>query len=120
TKDLPVGASAVSIQAAINAVALTNPTLPGVIHFPAGNYSLGQAVTIPANANLFLVGDNTKTGLSRIDYFPGYLIVMNGPSKTTIRDMSIGGEYGNGIVLLDADQPGARVFGEGLYMSTNT
>jgi len=113
--DMPVGASAAAIQAAINAATGANP----VIHLPAGQYNLSQPLTFPANLAIFLVGDNQGTRVSRTTYFPGGMFELNGPSKATIRDMALNGQTGDGIQVLGADQSGARVFGEGFYMSTD-
>jgi hypothetical protein len=108
--DVPVGASSAAIQAAINAAGGTNP----VIHLPAGTYNLNQTITVPANMNLFILGDNLKTDLQRIGGSVGPMFELAGPSKATIRDMFIYSNNEDGILVLGADQPGARVFGEGI------
>jgi hypothetical protein len=112
--DMPVGSSAASIQLAINSATGTNP----VIHLPAGNYPINQTITVPANLNIFIVGDNFKTELTRSG-LSGPMFELLGPSKATIRDMFLNGGTADGILVLNADQAGARVFGDGLNMTTN-
>jgi hypothetical protein len=117
--DMPVTASAAILQAAINAAAALNPvpTNPPVIHLPAGTYNWSQGVTIPANLKLVITGDGVKTNLTISAAIT--MFQLNGPSKATLENFGMTAYHGLGIVVNNADQPGARVFGEGLYMSTD-
>jgi hypothetical protein len=117
--DLPAGSSAASIQAAINAAAALNPApaAPPVIHLPAGSYSLNQTLTVPANLNVLITGDGARTNLS--NSFTGTLLQLNSPSRATLMNLALAANGGDGVLVLDSDQPGSRVFGEGLYMSGN-
>ncbi|HTC22001.1 MAG TPA: hypothetical protein VK859_14185, partial [bacterium] len=65
-----------------------------------------------------IVGDNFKTELTRSG-LSGPMFELLGPSKATIRDMFLNGGTADGILVLNADQAGARVFGDGLNMTTN-
>ncbi len=117
--DISPGAAASVVQAAVNADAILNPSVPAVIHLPAGTYNLNQTITVPANLNVMILGDNLKTQLSG-GPAAGPLFQLSGPSKATLRDMALSGGGGSDVIqVLGADQSGARVFGEGLYMSTN-
>jgi len=106
--NLTVGASAATIQSAINAVAGSG----GIIHLPAGTYSINTTITLPANSPIILVGDGreitelTWTGSAGVP-----LITMTGPSKSIIRDLTVnGGGAGKGILLDGVDQVGSTVY----------
>ncbi len=65
-----------------------------------------------------IVGDGLKTQLNNSSG-SGSLFLLSGPSKATIRDLDLNGAGSDVILVQGADQPGARVFGDGLYMNTN-
>ena len=47
----------------------------------------------------------------------GLLLKLEGPSRATVRDLSIQGGAGNGLLVEDSDQPSGRVFAEQLNVS---
>src|SRR5437773_12425284 len=53
--EVPVGASAATIQQVINSAAAQNGNRP-VVHIPEGTYSITSTITIPANTDIQLVG----------------------------------------------------------------
>jgi len=58
--EVPVGARAAAIQKAIDqASALRGQR--AIVHLPAGSYTLGQTLVIPAGSDVQLVGDGVET-----------------------------------------------------------
>lgn len=117
------GASAASIQAAIDAAARLNGQRP-VVHLPAGRYDLDRMLRIPAGCDLQLVGDGfsghaTTLHGNRSAVLP--VLLVEGPARATLRDFHVLGGI-SGVVIENCDQPGARVFFEHVsatYTSSN-
>ena len=85
------------------------------MHLPKGSYSIGTTLSVPANADLQIVGDGTNSQLNWSGVAGGTILRMNGPSRAILRDFirANGGNAANGIAIENADQPGARVYLEG-------
>jgi hypothetical protein len=122
TYDIAVGASAASIQGAINAIAAAQPTVPEVIHFPTGSYpasgSFTSNLSIPADTEIILSGDGGNSVLKALG--TGAMITLVGPSHAIIENLQGNLNGGDGIHVMGADQAGARVFGEGDEIQNTT
>ncbi|MDD5704804.1 MAG: glycosyl hydrolase family 28-related protein [Kiritimatiellae bacterium] len=101
------------IQAAItDAVSYARST----VHIPAGSHSITQTLTVPANADILLIGDyGGGTMLRWTGTSPAApLLRLLGPSKATVSDIIVICEEGGGAIYVDnPDQPGARVYSHG-------
>ena len=108
--EIAPGANGAAIQQAIDQAAAMTGQRP-IVHLPKGRYSVGSTLSIPANADLQLVGDGTNSMLAWAGPAGGTVLRVNGPSKAVLRDFSTSGN-GNavGISIERADQVGARVF----------
>ena len=103
-------AKTADIQEAINRAAAENGNRP-VVHIPAGDYSITSTLMIPANTDVQLVGDGYRTRLLGKGLRGAPVLLLQGPSKATIRELNIdGGGIAEGIVASNVDQPGSRVF----------
>jgi hypothetical protein len=105
-----------AIQAAIDAAASARGNRP-IVHLPKGDYLVGQTITIPAGLDVQIVGDGlletTRLRWNGPDGDP--MFTLAGPPRATFRDCSLlGNGKGMGIVMLGADQRGARIGGDGL------
>jgi hypothetical protein len=112
--EVPAGANAATIQSIINRAAKASGTRP-VVHFPYGNYSISTTLFIPAHTDMQLAGDGFgeqyATMLTWSGTTPGPVIAIAGPSKATLRDLTIKGNATNtNILITNADQKGGRVF----------
>jgi hypothetical protein len=101
-----------AIDAAVAAVQAGNAVNP-VIHLPSGNYTIAQTLVIPAGIDLQVVGDGflDATILRWSGPAGGTVLDLLGPSRANLRDFHIiAGQAGNGILVENADQAGARIF----------
>jgi len=114
--EVPVKADAKALQAAIwQAVALTGQR--PVVHLPAGRYDINETLTIPAGADLQLVGDGYGTLLQWTGPANGTVFALAGPVRMTFRDLKIKGKKAQGLAVSDCDQPGARIYGNQLSVA---
>jgi hypothetical protein len=117
--EVPPGADAAAIQAAIDAAARLKGQRP-VVHLPKSTYNLERTLTVPAGCDVQLIGDGgAETGTVLIwTGAPGGLVLrLQGPSVATVRDLFINSGDANGILIEDCDQPGGRVFTDQLNVS---
>ena len=114
--DVPVGASAAVIQQAVTLAAALNGQKP-VVHLPAGNYHISQPIVIPGQSDVQIVGDGQGTRLYWSGTGTGPILHLVGPSQATLREFAVEGQgIADGVLIDNADQPGARVTGEQLYI----
>ena len=105
-----------AIQQAVNLAAAQPPTSHPVVHLPKGTYSIAQTITVPAGNNMVIAGDGGSengTILSYTGNFTGPLVHLLGPSRATVRDLSIqtgANAKASGVLIDHADQPGGRVY----------
>jgi len=110
--EVPTGADAPAIQAAIDKAAALNGKRP-VVHLPAGNYAIATTLTVPAQTDIQLIGDGYRTNLRWTGAADGVLLRLHGPTQAILRDCVFSGDgKAVGVVAENADQLGARVFGE--------
>ena len=88
-----------------------------VVHLPKGTYSLDKTLVIPAGADLMLVGDGPENA-TMLNGGADPLIRIVGPTHAVIRNCYLNaGNNAVGILVENADQPGARITGEQLNSS---
>ena len=115
--EVPAGANAAAIQAALDQAVAMKGQRP-VIHLPKGNYAINETLVIPAGSDLLLLGDGPEnaTQLSGANVDP--LIRVQGPTHASFRNFLLNaGNTAVGILVENADQPGARIYGEQLNSS---
>ncbi len=113
--DVQPGSDAADIQAVIDDAALHGGDRP-VIHLPAGNYAVNQTIVFPAKREIQAVGDGYLTRLIWTGKYPGPILRLRGPSHVTLRELSLRGEHdGDGLLVEEADQPGAMFQGHQIY-----
>ncbi len=109
------GSGAAAIQSAINQAAVLAGQRP-VVHLPKGDYPVAATIAVPANADVQIVGDGHGSSVRWTGPSGGAVFRLDGPSKATLRELAINaGNTANGIVVENADQPGARIHADGLY-----
>jgi hypothetical protein len=111
--EIPAGAGADAIQQIINLAATHCGERP-VVHLPAGIYILNHTITVPANCDLQLIGDGAKTALRWSAPGGQPVLLLQGPSRATLRDFSVYGSFNSvqaeGIVIENGDQAGSRIY----------
>ena len=113
-------ATSTAIQAAINKAALQSGNRP-VVHIPAGDHSVTSTLMIPSNTDVQLVGDGYRTRLLGKGLHGAPVLLLQGPSKATIRELDVdGGDNTEGIVASNVDQQGSRVFIHGGMLAGGT
>ena len=111
--EVPAGSSGSTIQTAINQAAAHNGQRP-VVHLAQGTYTILSTLTVPANADVQIIGDG---GVTELDWGGAEgtspVIELAGPSRAILRDFMIQ-TYGKsaGIQVDNTDQVGARVYME--------
>lgn len=103
------------IQKTIDEAAALRGQKP-IIYFPAGRYAIDTTLTIPANADLQIVGDGNESTLLWEGPDAGTMLRLAGPTRATLRDFSISGigskkktTLDRGIVVTNADQPNGQI-----------
>jgi len=117
--EVPAGADAVAIQAAIAKAAALNGQRP-VVHVPMGSYTIAETLVIPCNCDLQLVGDagaETGTRLNWAGPEGGVVLRLEGPSRATLRDFYIHAPNARGLVVGNADQDGGRILADQLNVN---
>jgi len=110
---LAAGATGEEIQKAIDEAAKLAGQKP-VVHLPAGRYPVQKTLTVPALADVQIIGDGTETCLIWEGEDEGTMLRLAGPARATLRDFRIAGVWspkriGRGIVADNLDQPGGQV-----------
>ena len=106
-----------AIQAAINQAAAMPAGTNPVVHLKKGSYDVSSTITIPAQIPITIVGDGASEHGSVLAWTgtgAGPVVWLEGPSRATLRDLSIsGGSAGgvDGILIDNANQPGGRIYG---------
>jgi hypothetical protein len=90
-----------------------------VVHIPKGHYALAQTVTVPANSDVQIVGDGYGTKLSSLNA-GGVMVELEGPSKATLRELSLNANNGTAIEIGNPDQAGSRILTSGLLQELAT
>lgn len=117
--EIPAGADAQTIQDIINKAALVSGNKP-VVHLPFGRFNISKTIRIPPNSDLQFVGDGDGDQFASMLVWTGPdegpVLAIDGPSKATIRNLTIrGNNLCSNIVISNADQPGSRIFLQEFY-----
>lgn len=110
--EVPPGANAGVIQSVIDKAATASGNRP-VVHFPYGNYNITATLYLPQNTDMQLVGDGygKATTLNWTGTGAGPILVIAGPNKATLRDITFKGNAAStNILITNADQKGSRVY----------
>ena len=111
--EVAAGSSGSAIQTAINQAVALSGQRP-VVHLAQGNYTITSTLTVPANADVQIIGDGCTTQLQWGGAQGSSPVIrLAGPSRAILRDFMIQ-TYGKsaGIQVDSADQIGARIFME--------
>ncbi len=114
--EVAAGANAAVIQTAFDAAAAVAGARP-VVHLPMGRYKIDKTLVVPGGADLQLVGDGageTATVLEWAGAAGGLVLKIAGPTRATVRDLSIHAGAASGVLVEDCDQPGGRIFADQL------
>jgi hypothetical protein len=115
------GASTATIQAAINSAVAAGPG--SVVHLQGSGsaFSITSTLLIPASAFIQIIGDGFYSQLTWAGS-SGPVIQCAGLCLSVFRDFKIDGNShaATGIIVTNADRPGARVFVEQLFTSFNS
>jgi hypothetical protein len=107
--EIPVGGKAEAIQKAIDAAVKQHGERP-VIHLPVGSYPLNRTLVVPADCDVQMVGDGVATRLGWDGKGRGPLLRLDGPSRATLRDLTVNGsKTASGVEIANCDQVGARI-----------
>ncbi len=117
--EVPAGSNAAEIQAIIDRAAKISGKRP-IVHFPYGTYQISNTLVIPAGSDIQLAGDGfgdlRATMLSWTGTSAGPIIRFEGPSRATLRDLTLrGSKLATNLLITGADEPGARVYLEGFH-----
>jgi len=117
--EVTAGANSIEIQQVINKASKLAGQRP-IVHLPMGNYKLDKTLVIPADCDVQFVGDGageTSTRLNWTGSEGGVLLRLDGPSRAILRDFYIHAPNARGLVIENADQPGARIFADQLNVN---
>jgi hypothetical protein len=110
-------ADGAAIQRAIDAAAARIGTRP-VVHIPFGTYAVARTLTVPPG-DLQLVGDGFTTVLKWAGADQGPVLRIAGPTTATLRELRVEGDHDvDSIVVDNIDQPGARVYLDGIQLQS--
>jgi hypothetical protein len=118
-RELPAAATGAQIQMAIDEASRAAGTRP-VIHLPKGVYAIDRALVVPAGCDVQILGDGaaeTATVLQWKGTDNGPILRLEGPSRATLRDLSLQAGRGPGLGIHRCDQPGGRIFCDQLNVS---
>lgn len=115
------GDDAAAIQTAINAAAASAAARP-VVHIGKGTWTLARTVFVPTLRDLQIVGDGaSENGTSLLGSGARrFLLRLRGPSRATLRDISVGNDQYDGILAENASQIGGRIYGEQLSAAVSS
>jgi hypothetical protein len=108
------GANAAAIQQAVDRAAAASPA--AIVHLPYGRYAVDKAIAVPSN-DVQIVGDGPRTVVEWTGASGGAVFTLDGPSRAGFRDLMVtGNQRADAIVAAHIDQPGARVYLEGVQL----
>jgi hypothetical protein len=116
--EVPAGGAA-AIQRAIDAAARLRGRRP-IVHLPKGTYKVDRTLTVPAGVDAQLIGDGAAETATVLDWAGpagGTLLVLKGPSRATVRDLTLQAGDGTGLKVEGCDQPGGLVCADQLNVA---
>ncbi len=109
--EVPQGSSGSVIQQMIDQAVLQNNGNRPVVHIPWGQYSVSSTITIPANSDVQIVGDNMQTIINWNGSTSSPVFALLPPNHAAIRNLAINaGSASAGILVEGNDQPGDRIY----------
>jgi pectate lyase-like protein len=115
--EVPRGADAAVIQALVDRAA-NDAGSRRVVHVPFGEYAIDRTIVVPPS-DVQIVGDGGLSVLRWTGGDRGPVVAIDGPTRVTLRDISINaGKTADGVLVSNVDQKGARVYLEGLQVSS--
>ncbi|RYG04533.1 MAG: hypothetical protein EOO02_05915 [Chitinophagaceae bacterium] len=126
--EVPLNSGSDAIQKIINEAARLRGKRP-IVHFAYGEYQLDKTLVIPAEADLQIIGDGIiySTIIKKSKNFPRRkpLIIVNGPTAITIRDLQLLDHNAkeseiNALEFTNVDQKNGEVIIDQLYSSATT
>ena len=109
--EVPLGSTTAQIQDAIDQAAASSDENP-IVHLNPGFYHITTTLTVPANRDLQIIGDGSRSVLEWRGSGAGPVLRINGPSHAILMDFKVGGvnRSANGIEVNNADQDGSQIF----------
>jgi hypothetical protein len=126
--EVPKGADSRVIQQIISQAAQLKGQRP-VVHFGVGTWNINRTLVIPRESDMQLIGDgliyaSTLTRDKSSSFRNAPLILVEGPSYITVKDLQLGNESDNilssAIVFVNADQPTAEAHLDQIYSMSDT
>lgn len=105
------------LQSQIYAAARQPGGSHSVVHLAKGLIRVSRTLIIPANSEFVLLGDgaaDTATQLVWTGQGVGPVLLMEGPSRATVRDLSIQAGAADAITVTKVDQRGGRLYADQL------
>jgi hypothetical protein len=116
--EVPAGASAATIQTAINTAAAAGNR--SVVHLPTGDYNIASTLTLPANTAIQIIGDGWGTQLYWAGAAGGVMWSLAGPSLAKFDLLCMaGGGTADLIRVNNSDQVGGHVYGDFIESDSN-
>lgn len=126
--EVPAGADSKTLQSIINQAAALKGQRP-IIHFGVGTWRLSQTLVIPKGSDMQLIGDgllyaSTINKASGTDFSKRPLLLVEGPSYITIKDLQLGVESDKtisaAIVFKNVDQAASEAHLDQIYSTSDT
>jgi len=115
--EVPRDADAAVIQALVDSAA-KHIGQRTIVHVPFGEYAINRTIVVPPS-DVQIVGDGWLSVLRWTGNDRGPVIVVDGPSRATLRDVRIdGAKTADGVVIANVDQPATRMYFEGLQVNS--
>jgi hypothetical protein len=117
--ELPATATVAQVQQALDEAAKLTGERP-VVYLPKGIYKIDGTLVVPANCDVQILGDGaaeTATVLQWTGRGRGPIFRLKGPSRATLRDLSLQAGRASGLVVENCDQPEGRIFCDQLNVS---
>jgi hypothetical protein len=117
--EVTAGAGAAAIQKALDEAAKLKGQRP-VVHLPVGTYKVERTLTVSAGCDVQIIGDGaseTATVLQWTGKAGEPVLRLEGPARTTLRDLHMRAGEGTGILVTNCDQDGGRIFADQLNVT---
>ena len=115
------GSTTAQIQDAIDQAAASSDENP-IVHLNPGDYNITTTLIVPANRDLQIIGDGSRSVLDWQGSGSGPVLRLNGPSHAILMDFQVRGnnKSANGIEVNNADQEGSQIFIEQAQLTSFT
>ena len=117
--EVAAGSGAAAIQKALDDAAKLKGERP-IVHLPMGTYSVDRTLTVPGGYDVQIIGDGASE-IATVLQWTGKpdepLLRLEGPARATLRDFNVRAGTGTGILVLDCDQDGGKIFADQLNIT---